>query len=247
MSVLVSEPCKGEGRSMSNPYSVTGLFVLLWDSADFAKGPGGLKEPLLVLLLGKAHSPSHRTCSLFLLPSGIAQAAQPGQPFLCPALGAAPHIALHISSQVGQGVDSAPPRHRHALRRSFCAAVPQLGLFLLCLCPRAGEPLQGCWMWVGRGSPSAGKARYSWTCFCPFAKAKRVQENNEALGPRQQTALAGEQCWHWRLHRQAGPSPDLGKGWTRHFQHLRAKAMDKGRSQFGLPFGLNSTLSSKAR
>lgn len=190
--VLASEPCKGEGRSMSNPYSVTGLFVLLWDLADFAKGPGSLKEPLLVLLLGalkshclcKAHSPSHPTCSLFLLPSGIAQAAQPGQPFLCPASGAAPHTALHISSQVGQGVDSAPPRHRHAVCRSFCAAVPQRGLFLLCLCPCAGEPLRGCWVWVGRGSPSAGKVRYSWTCFCPFAKAKRVQENNEALGPR---------------------------------------------------------------
>lgn len=37
-----------------------------------------------------------------------------------------------------------------------------------------------------------------------------------------------------------------GRACTRYFQPPRAKAMDKGRSQLRFPFGLNSTLSSKA-
>lgn len=60
----------------------------------------------------------------------------------------------------------------------------------------------------------------------------------------------GEQYWHWLPRRQVEPALDLGaggKGVDPILPTSQAKAVDKGRSQSGFPFGLNSALSSKAR
>lgn len=124
---------------------------------EFAKGPGSLKSHYLCCSWERLTLPCTRLLLSSCCPLESPKPAQPGQPFLCPESGAVPHTALHILSQVGQGVDSAPPRHRHTLHRSFCVAGLQGGLFLLCVCPRAGEPLRGCWVWGGEAVPQPGE------------------------------------------------------------------------------------------
>ena len=165
---------KAEACQTPTP-SVTGLFVLLWDLAPILqRALGALKSHCLCCSWGRFTLPCIRLVLSSCCPLQSPKPAQPWQPSLCPELGVAPHITLHISSQAGQGVDSAPPRQCHTPYRSFCAAVLQCGLGLLCVGSRVGKPLRVCWVQVGRGRPSAGKARYSWICFYPFAKAKRV-------------------------------------------------------------------------
>ena len=111
---------------MSNPHSFShgAVCAALGLGPDFAKGPGSLEEPLLVLFLGKVHTPLHQTCSLFLLPSAIAQTGPALAAFPLPRIGCCtPHNPSHLISS-GPGCGLSPSK-----------AMPHSVPFLLRSCP----------------------------------------------------------------------------------------------------------------